>query len=115
MRPLPRAAGHASLPRMVRRFTRALPRDTFEKSVALRARHGRFGTPANPATHVAEVRKKMRAAEQAALGNGLPRPLWHFKAEEVESIDFDGNGQVIFCLRDGRTFDANGDPRVTLP
>lgn len=100
---------------MVRRFTRALPRDTFEKSVALRARHGRFGMPAGPATHVAEVRKKMRAAEQAALGNGLPRPLWSFRAEEVESIDFDDNGQVLFRLRDGRTFDDNGDPRVTLP
>lgn len=105
------AIRHASLPCMTRRFTRTPQRDIFAQSQALRARHGRFGTPTNPAAHLAAIRKKMRAAEQAALCNGLPRPLWSFRAEEVGSCDFEENGQVLFRLHDGRVFDDNGDPR----
>lgn len=102
---------------MRRRFTRqGYPvRDTFERSQQLRERHGRFGLPVNTAAHATEVRRKMRAAEQAALGNGLPRPLWSFRAEEVDVIDYDASGDVLFRLNDGRVFDANGDPRVRMP
>lgn len=102
---------------MRRRFTRqGYPvRDTFVRSQQLRERHGRFGAPDNTAAHVADVRKKMRAAEQTALGNGLPRPLWSFRAEDVDALDYDASGQLLFHLHDGRVFDDNGDPRVRTP
>lgn len=102
---------------MARRFTRqGYPvRDTFERSQQLRARHGRFAGSADPVDLAKEVRQRMRAAEQAAQDHGLPRPLWTFRAEEVGVLDLDANGAVLFRLHDGRVFDANGDPRVTLP
>ena len=111
------AQSHASLLRMARRLTRqGYPvRDTFERSLQLRARHGRYGGPADPADLAAEVRQRMRAAEQAALSSGLPRVVWSFRAEEVGALDLDDNGQTLFRLHDGRVFDDNGDPRVTLP
>lgn len=102
---------------MRRRFTRqGYPvRDTFERSQQLRGRHGRFGKSADPAAFTTEVRRHMREAEAAALADGLPRPCWCFRAEEVEAIDYDASGDVLFRLNDGRVFDANGDPRVRTP
>jgi hypothetical protein len=101
---------------MRRRFTRqGYPvRDTFERSQQLRGRHSRFGKTADPAAFTTEVRKRMREAEAAAQANGLPRPCWCFRAEEVEAIDFDENGQVLFVLP-GRVIDDAGEPRVRLP
>lgn len=101
---------------MRRRFTRqGYPvRDTFERSQQLRERHGRFGKSADPAAFTTEVMRHMREAEAAALTDGLPRPCWCFRAEEVEAIDFDDNGQVLFILQ-GRVIDDAGEPRVRTP
>lgn len=102
---------------MVRRFTRPglVVRDSYERSQALRARHGRFAKPDDPAAFRADVRRRMQAAEKAALDRGLPRPCWHFRPEEVDAIGFDDSGQLLFKLQDGRVFDDAADPRRLDP
>ena len=101
---------------MRRRFTRqGYPvRDTFVRSQQLRERHGRFAKDADPLAFTNEVKRHMREAEAAARDNGLPRPCWCFRPEEVEGIDFDADGQVLFMLP-GRVIDDTGAPRVRRP